>query len=181
MRAPIVRSLLIGCLAIAPALAPAAQGLSVPVPSWQGRLALGVPTLDRTSEPAPASGFSLMGDYYFLDRGTSGLRATSGVVSGARSTLWAGMTGLQTQRGGLAARRQALATESSDATLPYVGVGYTGLSVRQRWSLSADVGLLAMGPAVKLGRSGAGAQNYDEFVRELRLSPVVQLGVSYSF
>ena len=37
------------------------------------------------------------------------------------------------------------------------------------------------GGAVKLGRSPGAGQNLDDAVREMRLTPVLQLGVSYSF
>ena len=65
------------------------------------------------------------------------------------------------------------------ATLPYLGLGYTGLSLRGGWSFSADLGLVARTPGnvVKFGRS----QSLDDTVRELRLELVLQFGVSYSF
>ena len=73
------------------------------------------------------------------------------------------------------------ATDS--ATLPYLGVGYSGLSLRGGWSFSADLGLVAFAPgnAVKLGRVIGGTQGLDDLLRDLRMSPVIQLGVSYSF
>jgi len=68
-------------------------------------------------------------------------------------------------------------------TLPYLGVGYTGLSPRGGWSFNADLGLVSLSPgnAVKLGRFLGGGQGLDETVRDMRWSPVMQLGVSYSF
>ena len=66
---------------------------------------------------------------------------------------------------------------------PYMGVGYTGLYGRSGWGFSADFGLVGTqtDSRVKLGRSVTGYQNPDEALREMRLSPLLQLGVSYSF
>jgi len=59
-----------------------------------------------------------------------------------------------------------------------MGVGYTGLSVRSGWSFSADLGLVAQNPGgLKLIRS----QSLDDAVREMRLAPLLQFGVSYAF
>ena len=68
-------------------------------------------------------------------------------------------------------------------TVPYVGLGYTGLSLRSRLSFSADLGLTAQATVsgARLGRAGYGVPGLDEAVRDLRLAPLVQLGVSYSF
>jgi hypothetical protein len=68
-------------------------------------------------------------------------------------------------------------------TLPYVGIGYTGLSPRGGWSFNADVGVVSLSPgnAAKLGRFFGGGQSLDDAVRDMRWSPVLQLGVSYSF
>jgi hypothetical protein len=65
-------------------------------------------------------------------------------------------------------------------TLPYLGVGYTGLSPRGGWSFNADLGLMSLNPgnAGKLGRVFGGGQSLDDTVRDMRWSPVVQLGVS---
>jgi hypothetical protein len=62
-------------------------------------------------------------------------------------------------------------------------VGYTGLSARSRWSFSADVGIVAQNPsnAVRLGRLFGSGQNLDDIVRDLRMTPMFQLGVSYAF
>ncbi|MEO7339001.1 MAG: hypothetical protein ABIV63_20700, partial [Caldimonas sp.] len=63
------------------------------------------------------------------------------------------------------------------------GIGYTGLSPHGGWSFRADLGLVSLSPggAVRLGRLVTGNQNLDDAVRDLRLSPVMQLGVSYAF
>ncbi len=184
-------------------LAGHAEGLKPPTDMlpwarWQARLAL--------TSPAPAwrsglhgperavGGASLMGDYYFsrsLAAGgvATGFRATSGLIVGPRSTVWTARPGGIAANGMLGIdRRLELQTglasaETDTATLPYFGVGYSGLSLRGGWSVSADLGLVGLAPghAVKLGRVPGNTQGLDELLRELRLSPVIQLGVSYSF
>jgi hypothetical protein len=176
----------------------AADGLSAEDSSrwmqWKGRMALGTTAPDwraglAGSESAglKLGGVSVTSDYYFLNKalpGTAGgFRATSGLVYGARPTLWASTPGAGSARG-VGLDRQAVAPDGTEpATLPYLGFGYTGLSARGGWSFSADVGLLAQNPgsAVRFGRVFNGTQNFDEVMRELRLAPMVQLGVSYAF
>ncbi|RQP23230.1 hypothetical protein DZC73_19165 [Albitalea terrae] len=137
-------------------------------------------------------GASLLGDYYFSRdlRGVgsaSGFRATSGVLMGSRSSSLllgnpsanlggrafnidrrsVGVWGLQTMTPG----------DNASDPLPYVGVGYTGLAGRGGWGFSADLGVMALNPSsVKLGR-----QALDDSLRDLHLSPMFQLGVTYSF
>jgi hypothetical protein len=176
-----------------------------PWPRWQGRLSLGTTAPLLRADPmnvdgsAPVlSGASVLGDYYFtrsLPRlgSSGGFRATSGVFLGSRSgTLLS--TGPATGLGGRAfsVDRRNLGgfglTAPTDTSLdsgavPYVGVGYTGLPSRGGWGFSADLGLMALSPgsAVKLGRVFSGNQSLDDVLRDMRLSPLVQVGVSYSF
>ena len=174
----------------------AADGLSthgLPVWSqWQGRFALGtLPSDWRADIAAPEGvklgGLSVMGDYYFLPKalpGTDGgFRATGGLVHGARPTLWAGTPAIASPRGMGLDRQSVVQDGTEPATLPYLGFGYTGLSLRGGWSFSADLGLLAYnpGPAVRFGRVFTGGQTFDELMRDLRIAPVLQLGVSYAF
>ena len=74
------------------------------------------------------------------------------------------------------------ATGDASAT-PYLGIGYTGSSLKGGWGISADLGLMAItqSSGVRLGKIFNGNQNLDDSVRELRLSPVLQVGVSYAF
>jgi hypothetical protein len=139
-----------------------------------------------------------MSDYYLTDapagpKLAGGFRATSGVVIGPRSQAWAGpVPGAPSGAAFSASRRvfgQSPTILPGDAsgidtpTLPYLGVGYTGLSPRGGWSFSADLGVFSLSPssAVKLGRVLGGSQGFDDTLREMRWSPVLQLGVSYSF
>jgi hypothetical protein len=183
------------------------QGLSVSKDAaswsnWQGRVAFGAPPSfwrSSLSEPDTSRnpGLSLMGDYYFtrslLGLGTEGgFRATSGLLVGPRAQLWGGQPGLNAGSAfsvgnrlfGAGSVTPYLRDPSTDtATATYVGVGYTGLSARGGWSFSADLGMIAQGPGSS-GRPGhmfGSGQNLDDAVRDLRLAPVVQFGVSYAF
>jgi hypothetical protein len=152
--------------------------------AWEGlkaRLAIGTAAPARSdlgigdTEQQKINSVSLMGDYY-LSRpwlGTSGgWRATSGVLLGARSSLWSSPSLLD---------RRTAGDGSDTGTQPYLGLGYTGWSSKGGWGLSADVGLMGLsrsGP--RLGKSAA-SSSLDDTVRDLRFAPLVQLGLSYSF
>ena len=167
---------------------------------WQGRLNLGTTAtpwrLGVESPSAKLSAASLMGDYYFSRAGPGdarlgGFRATSGLVIGPRGTLSsiqpAASTGtpfsIGTRPLGSAALPFAGDTAADTATVPYLGVGYSGLAARNRLSFNADLGLAGQGagPAGRFGRSAGNSASLDDAVRELRLAPLVQFGVSYSF
>ena len=174
--------------------------------SWGGSLA---PASRETLTPAwratllPASpgglqvkSFNVLGDLYMgssavgLRAPPSGFRATSGLLVGSRSQPWGAAPVLPAGGPGLADRRLAGGVStlpytageaaSENATVPYLGFGYSALSAKSGWSFSADLGVMSLNPggALRLGRS---SQGLDELVRDMRLSPVLQLGVSYSF
>jgi hypothetical protein len=68
--------------------------------------------------------------------------------------------------------------------VPYLGLGYTHSSLGGSWGFTADVGLVAhnAGAAWRLGRAALGdGPAMDDAIRNLRLSPMVQLGVRYTF
>jgi len=171
-----------------------ADGDHLPWSRWQARLMIGMPApLWRTgfgagdSQGLKPRSLSLMGDYLLRrsigDDGSAGyLRATSGLVVGPRPALWAGQA-----FGGASIlsidRRQMGDLYGESSALPYVGIGYSGLTGRGGWSFSADFGLVALagGKMVRLGRVVGGNQGLDDLVRELRLSPVLQFGASYAF
>ena len=170
-----------------PAMALEGDSLSLnpdqlPWARWQGRLSLGNAT------PIKVSSASLMGDYYFGRSlvGAGGFRATSGLIFGPRTTLATGQPGpaaggafsIGSRLFGQSAMPYTSDTSGDNATLPYLGLGYTGLSARSGWSFSADLGLVAQTPGgIKVIRS----QALDDAVREMRLAPLLQLGVSYAF
>jgi hypothetical protein len=135
---------------------------------------------------------NVLGDVYFP--ASSRFRATGGVLLGARARPWSSSGLLAAQpgtalvighRGSTYGADDAYNTEGADAggTVPYLGVGYSDAPSGGGWGFSADVGVLALAPrsAVRLGRVLSGQQTFDDMVRELRLTPSVQVGVSYSF
>jgi hypothetical protein len=183
------------------ALAMEGDGLT-PWPRWQGRLSLSTSAPGQNAERLPANStglavrsFSLMGDYYFAgpvltSASVGGFRATSGLIVGARAS--SALSGSSVSGRAISFDRRSVAWTSplSGAELapeagaaPYLGVGYTGLSSKGGWGFSADIGIMAFNPGstVKLGRVFGGGQSLDEVVRDMRLSPLVQMGVSYSF
>ena len=68
------------------------------------------------------------------------------------------------------------------STVPYVGIGYSGISLRGGWGFTADVGLAGTSGGLRPRRDAAfGAQGVEDLLRELRLTPVLQFGASYAF
>lgn len=170
-------------------------------PRWQARLQLNAEYqpvmagigLVAVQAPLRARSGSLFGDYYLArprlgDAG--GLRLTSGIVVGQRGSLFGPGSPASLEdsfAASVAYNVVPVGTGSIDApadamlTWPYLGVGYSGSSLRGGWGFSADLGLTAQNPAaVRLGRA-FGSQPLDDVVRDLRLTPVFQLGVSYRF
>ena len=114
--------------------------------------------LDATPTPAPTLRGAQPAGRLLLHRlaarraAAGGLRATSGAA--ARPALGrrcgAGSLGLpsggrqrwSSQRRRLGCRRG----RRPNAALPYVGIGYTGLSARGGWGFSADLGVVALTP-----------------------------------
>lgn len=178
---------------------------SAPWPRWQGRVGLSAPAASwndpRSSDLSPFGGpgasLRLLGDYYFLQHGVApasrysgGFRATGGMIFGDRGAPWSLLPASPSAPGGgFSAERRRFslwnplpAADTADGSSPYLGVGYTGLQALTAtgggWGFSADLGVMALRPrsAVRLGQQGLG-----DLVRELQLSPLLQLGVSYSF
>lgn len=124
----------------------------------------------------------LVGDYLFsqpnLTWWPSGgvLRASGGLVMSHR--IGQGLRGPNVANG-LAAPGLAQGTNA----LPYVGLGYGDGSVKGGWSVSADIGLVAESASslARTGRALLGSQNLDGALRELRLTPLLHLGVHYAF
>lgn len=153
---------------------------------WQARVQLS--SLDRSAGSRLLSA-NVLGDYYLTSSGLGqnvrgGLRATGGVMLGAAS--------LAQSSGGLAlgnsslARHQALSFGQRQLSLgglggeqepnqssAYLGIGYTGQSLRGGWGFSADLGL-------RLGRNAL-QPTLEDTLMELRLRPVLHFGLSYSY
>lgn len=186
-----------------------AQGLAsteLEWPRFQTRLSLG--TAGGPGAAMPASSMwsraqvsrlhsaTLYGDYYFslpyltAPTGLGGFRATSGLLYGD-AVRGIGRSAIPTDaRTNFSLGRQVsqpLNGSSDDAdaesTAPYVGIGYTRLSVSGNWGFSADLGLVSQNPggAWRLGRALLGSQYLDDAVRNLRLAPLVHVDVRYSF
>jgi hypothetical protein len=186
---------------LTPITALANQGLVASAGEWlwpqlQARItvqtaAIAPVMLTRLFEPGMSAtrgvqGGSLLGDYVFATPGFGNFRATSGVMLGgpggapvlnATPSARVGITVLDSGTVGSAALADGL------ATLPYLGLGYSSASLWRSLSVSADVGLVAVRPAglPGVGRAMLGNQAMDAAVRDLRLAPVLQLGVRYSF
>lgn len=140
--------------------------------------------------PSQVTSLNVLGDVYFPN--AHGFRATGGVLLGARSQPWSSSAFLASQPGAaLVVGRTASAgmedtgsdASETSSSVPYLGIGYSDASARRGWGFSADFGVLALAPkpAVRLGRVFSGQQSFDDLLRELRLTPSVQVGVSYSF
>ncbi len=175
--------------------------------AWQGRIVYAVPAPVwrsglggfesggfRIKQDRSLANLNLLGDYFF-DRslapsgGAGGLRATSGVIIGTRSqlsisqpSLPGGLFGAGSRVFGKSALPYSLDAGVEPAALPYVGVGYTGLAPSSGWSFSADLGVVGGGANNAASRLfGSGQRSLDDATRDMRLVPLVQLGVQYSF
>ena len=141
-----------------------ARVLPLGAPSWRADLA----PYERTGLKTGSLG--VLGDMYFGAGRTraesGGFRATSGLIVGGGRPL---------------AGSDSALLES--ATVPYLGVGYSNAWPKSGWRFSADLGLVSLSPsgATGIGKVIGGSQSLDDLVRDMRLAPVVQLGVSYSF
>jgi len=179
----------------------AADGLTVPAPEnlwpqWQARIAVQSASLspltlsgmfDSGAVQRSLQGAAMLGDFYFGDGAARGFRASGGLLVGQQSGApWAATA---------AGSRLNLAVNSSSASsslLPgsepigsatYLGLGYTGASARSSWALTADLGMATgrAGAAASVGRAVFGNQGMESALRDMRLTPVFQLGVRYAF
>ncbi len=124
----------------------------------------------------------LLGDYYLTGPGfgagqiEGGLRLTSGLAFGRTDNgrpagpLWS-------------AELPALGRDSRAVAQPYLGLGYSGSSVRAGWAFSADIGLGRWSEvdSPRLGQGEPSDSQVKRLLDDLRLSPVIQLGVRYAF
>ena len=148
---------------------------------------------------AGPAGATMVGDYYFSAATPaqspylSGFRASSGLLikqpgvsltelawSSRAAATFGTPSHLQ-----LSSAVSSLTEPSAESysTMPYVGFGYSGIHAKSGWGFWADVGLVMQNPGNMLGvgRVVSGSQSPEDLVRELRLSPLLQLGVNYSF
>ena len=160
---------------------------------WQARVQLSqVDGLDTgTGRSSRSLSAALLGDYYLTRSGLGdgvrgGLRATGGLMMGPLSITQSG-SGLtlspqsmslgQSLAIGLRAVGSTADRSDPGSTLSYIGIGYSGISTRGGWGFSADLGLINRNN-LRLGNS---LGSVDEALRDNRLMPVLQFGLSYSY
>jgi len=163
-------------------------------PQWRARLELG-------AEPAPAAiggdallrprSAAVFGDYYMARPyfgHTGGLRVTGGLMMGVRGALLGpGLVPATGAMSAIAPSRRLAGWNSIDGTgdtvtaWPYLGIGYSDSSAQGGLSFSADLGLAMPGQGMLRAARSLGSQSLDDALRDLRLTPVLQLGVSYRF
>ena len=165
-------------------------------PQWQARM--GLATTASAIDPVSlwhASAGQLLGDYYWNGlppaggRHSGGFRATGGLLLGQRSLALGTPTLSSSQGVGLTLSRIArpstgLGEAMSEpwSAAPYVGIGYSGISIRGGWGFTADVGLAGTAGGLRTRREATfGTQGAEDLLRELRLTPVLQVGASYAF
>ena len=142
-------------------------------------------------------GVRVLEDYFFSP--ASGFRATGGMIGGSSTTPWlpsanplgsARSLSLSVPRLGwgspIANTVDPLDGGSATSTtaVPYVGAGFSGPSDDGMWRFSADLGLISRSPTSvgKIGRVLTnGLNSVDDMVHDMRLQPMVQVGLSYSF
>lgn len=153
---------------------------------------------DMGASAAPLAA-SVTGDYYFSKnladaaQPRSGFRASSALLlrpAGVplselawSSRSMASFAAPSRPLLGYQAPRLGEAPEPAMNALPYLGIGYSDYSLKNGWSFWADVGVVmqSAGATGTLGRPLTGTQSLDDMVRELQLSPMLQLGVNYAF
>jgi hypothetical protein len=170
-------------------VAPAAETVW---PQWQARVTLQTTSmsplslarqLDGVSSQRGVQGGAIFGDYYFAKPAFGSFRASGGLMVGSLgglpvSNAAAGpRLGLSVNSGLLPyAAAGAEVGNGNTSTLPYLGLGFSGAPWRNGLAISADLGLVAGHGSALFGNQGL-----EGTVRELRLSPVLQLGVRYAF
>ena len=190
-----------GAIAALPLWALASEGLVAPRPEalwpqWQARVAVQTATLsplslsgplylDAADAPRAAHGGALFGDYYFAQPAFGSFRASGGVMLGSMGGV-PQLAGLAAPRLGLTVQRLGgVAAVGGDnaGTVPYLGLGFVAAAWRNSLSVTADLGWVAAQPSAigGVGRALFGNQGWETALREIRLAPVVQLGVRYAF
>lgn len=187
----VLTALPLGTLAADGLVAPPAEALW---PQWQARISLHTAALQPWSLSRPLDGGNaqrswqggaVLGDYYFATPAFGSFRASGGLMFGATggAPLLAGTAG---PRLGLALQTSASNSApggEAPGTVPYLGLGFTSVTLGNSLSLSADLGWVAGQPSAagEVGRALFGNQGKDKAWRELQLAPVLQLGLRYSF
>jgi hypothetical protein len=147
------------------------------------------PAIASAQDYAPL-GASLGGDYYFskdlaaVGRLPSGFRASGALLIRQPGVSLSDLAWQSRAVTSLAApQRLSSPGTQGISTMPYLGIGYSDYSLKTGWGFWADIGLVLQGPGntFGMGRVLSGSQSVDDLVHELRMSPLLQLGVNYSF
>lgn len=163
---------------------------------WQTRVALAT-TLSAINDSVSANvtGGLLLGDYYWGApprlgvRAGGGFRATGGLLLGQGSLALGTPGSATTPTAGLDWSRASIRPAADDASaqpwsvMPYIGIGYSAVALRGSWGFSADLGLAGSRPSgLRTQHDNAfGSQGLTDLLRELRLTPLLQIGASYAF
>jgi hypothetical protein len=150
--------------------------LRVDSSAWAARLDLRLPA--ASDDGIGRAGWQLLGDYYFSALG--GLRATGGVLGQSAVGRQPSRLSARANLGEMASHGRLWQNSSDAGTATYVGLGYSSTRAAAGWGLSADLGLLALRESAGV-RLGSGDPAGADWPQELRLRPMLQLGVSYSF
>lgn len=142
-------------------------------------------------------GVRVLEDYFFSP--SSGFRATGGMIGGVSITPWLPSANPLGSARSLSLSVPRLGWGSpitntvdpldggsavSTTAVPYVGAGFSSPSNDGLWQFSADLGLISRNPGSvgKIGRVLTnGLSSVDDTLHEMRLQPMVQVGLSYSF
>lgn len=161
---------------------------------WQARLQLN--QLDASSPlGSRLLGANLLGDYYLTgsllgQQISGGVRATGGLLLGPLSVLQGNgglALGNSSSQVAIGQRLVSLPTLGGagltgdySSSLSYLGIGYTGQSLRGDWGFTADLGLAVSGlsDGLRLGRSSF---SLDDATRTGRYQTVLQLGLNFRF
>lgn len=163
---------------------------------WQTRIALASAlSLIDDGVSAQITGGLLFGDYYWSGpprlgvRAGGGFRTTGGLLLG-QGSLALGFPGLATaptvglewSRASIRAAANIASAQSWSVT-PYIGIGYSAVALRGSWGFSADLGLAGSRPSgLRTQHDNAfGSQGLTDLLRELRMTPLLQIGASYAF
>ena len=172
----------------------AGDGLVAPAvetvwPQWHARITVQTAAVsplsymqwsDGTQPARSLHGGAVLGDYYFATPAFGNFRASGGLMVGSTGgvPLLAASAG---PRLGLAVQAAGVVPPGASdgmATVPYLGLGFSGALWRNSLAVTADVGMVAGG---SLGKALLGNQGVERALRDLRLAPVLQLGVRYTF
>lgn len=165
---------------------------SLLAPHWQARFGVASPAMADPAARLQGSSLHLLGDYYWQGFRparfglSGGFRATSGLLVGDRALSAMPTSALSRSNtspaAGVRALRLGEAEREMALAVPYVGVGYSGVSLRGGWGFTADVGLAGTGGGLQMRRDApAQSRGADDILRELRLTPILQIGASYAF